>query len=218
MQQVRGVEPREFDFAVDPQSVRGRALEAAEARAQRPRAGLRDFRGHHEELTIGYNERMPDAELLDQLVEAWETNNRITLMLVENISKEGMAATLSTRGGRDVSRQLAHLHMNRLRQLVGKGGKDLAEGLIEFESKEQPSAAKLKKALTASGQALSTFIREVGSGEREKRQQKKGIAVSVAYHIAHESHHRGAILLTLKQCGHTLDKDTTYGIWDWHRR
>jgi uncharacterized damage-inducible protein DinB len=178
---------------------------------------VRDLRRPHEELEIGYNERMPEAELLDQLVEAWETNNRITLMLVDGISKDGMADTLSTRGGRDVSRQLAHLHMNRLRQLVGKGGKDLAEGLVEFESKEQPSAAKLKKALTASGKAISKFIREVGTGEREKRQQKKGVAVTVAYHIAHESHHRGAILLTLKQCGHGLDKDITYGIWDWHR-
>ena len=161
---------------------------------------------------------MPEANLLDQLVEAWETNNRITLMVLENVSKDGMACTMSKRGGRDVSRQFAHLHTNRLRQLAGKGGKDLIEGIVEFESKEQPSAAKLKKALTASGKALSKFIREVGSGEREKRQQKKGIAVTVAYHIAHESHHRGSILLTLKQCGHGLHQDVTYGIRDWHRR
>jgi len=160
---------------------------------------------------------MPEQNLLDQLVEAWETNNRITLMVIENVSKDGMACTLSKRGGRDVSRQFAHMHMNRLRWLVTKGGKDLVEGIVEFGSKEQPSAAKLKKALTASGKAISKFIREVGSGERTKRQQKKGIAVTVAYHIAHESHHRGSILLTLKQCGHGLDKDITYGIWDWHR-
>lgn len=39
----------------------------------------------------------------------------------------------------------------------------------------------------------------------------------MGYFIAHESHHRGNILLTLKQCGHRLDQDTQYAIWDWTR-
>lgn len=51
-----------------------------------------------------------------------------------------------------------------------------------------------------------------------KAGSKRGLGVSVAYFIAHESHHRGSIMLTLKQCGHKLDKSTSYGIWDWDRR
>ena len=128
-----------------------------------------------------------------------------------------MACTLSARGGRDVSRQFAHLHTQRLRWLEAKGGKDLLEGLPEFESKEQPSRVQLTKAFKASGKALGTFFREAGSGERPVKGQKKGVAVSVGYFIAHEGHHRGSILLTLKQCGHNVDKSTLYGIWDWHR-
>lgn len=46
---------------------------------------------------------------------------------------------------------------------------------------------------------------------------KKGILNHIAYFIAHESHHRGSILLTLKACGHKVDQETAYAIWDWDR-
>lgn len=37
------------------------------------------------------------------------------------------------------------------------------------------------------------------------------------YLVAHESHHRGNILLTLKTSGHKLDQDTSYAIWNWDK-
>jgi len=41
---------------------------------------------------------------------------------------------------------------------------------------------------------------------------------AVSHHfIAHESHHRGNTLLTLKQSGHKIDKTVQYAIWDWDR-
>ncbi len=51
----------------------------------------------------------------------------------------------------------------------------------------------------------------------KRRTFKKGIVVQVGYFIAHESHHRGSMLLTLKTCGHKVDQATAYGIWDWDR-
>src|SRR5438093_1241961 len=48
--------------------------------------------------------------MLEQLVESWQINHRVTLRLLEALSDDALKATLSTRGGRDVARQLAHVH------------------------------------------------------------------------------------------------------------
>lgn len=35
------------------------------------------------------------------------------------------------------------------------------------------------------------------------------------YLISHESHHRGQMILCLKQSGHPVDKKTSFGLWEW---
>ncbi len=160
-------------------------------------------------------------EISGQVVEAWETNCRINQMLLDAITDEGLGCTLSTRGGRDVARQFAHLHDVRISHLERRAG-DLAEGLTKFASKGSPSRPATREALTAaleeSGARVSIFLRELSQGAPKRRGFKKGIATTLAYFVAHESHHRGSIVLTLKQCGHPVPKDVRYGIWDWDRR
>jgi uncharacterized damage-inducible protein DinB len=150
----------------------------------------------------------------DELIEAWRTNNRINLFLIDKISREGMKCTLSKRGGRDVARQFAHLHYVRVYQLEGRA-KDLAAGLEKFESKVSPTKAQLKKAFNASSAAIEQFLADVYDGVPKRRGFRKGIFTTLGYLIAHESHHRGNILLTLKERGHKLDKDDQYAIWAW---
>ena len=52
--------------------------------------------------------------MLEQLVESWQINHRVTLKLLKALSDNALLSTLSTRGGRDVARQLAHAHEVRL--------------------------------------------------------------------------------------------------------
>ncbi|MFQ5528927.1 MAG: DinB family protein [Gemmatimonadota bacterium] len=153
----------------------------------------------------------------DQLLEAWRTNNRINLLLLEHITDEGLASTLSTRGGRNVARQFGHLHDVRVWHLESRA-KDLAEGLGKFGQKGQktsPTREALIEALTASGTAIEVFLSDVFDGKPRRRGFKKGIFTTLAYLVSHESHHRGNILLTLKQSGHNIDKDVRYSIWAW---
>ena len=154
---------------------------------------------------------------MEGFVEAWRTNNRINLFLFDAISDEGMRCTLSKHGGRDVARQFAHLHDVRVDHLARRA-KDLADGLPVFKSKEHPDRDKVREALEASGEAVATFLRDLVEGVPKRRGFKKGPATTLAYLVAHESHHRGSILLTLKTSGHPVDKNTTYAIWDWDRR
>ena len=153
----------------------------------------------------------------DELIEAWRTNQRINLLLIEKISAAGMKCTLSKRGGRDVARQFAHLHNVRVWQLE-KRAKDLSDGLTTFKGKGSPTKAQLKKALNASAKAVETFLVDVLEQKPKRRGMKKGIFTTLAYFIAHESHHRGNMLLTLKERGEKLDKAVEYSIWDWERR
>jgi hypothetical protein len=71
--------------------------------------------------------------MTDEILEAWRINNRVNLLLVERISDEGMRCTLSRRGGRNVVRQFAHIHNNRIWHLerranaLAKGGSPLRD-------------------------------------------------------------------------------------------
>ena len=154
--------------------------------------------------------------MLDQIVEAWRINNRVNLLLIARISDEGLRCTLSTRGGRNVVRQFAHLHNNRIWHLQ-KRAKQLAEGAHLFETQDEPDRTTLTEALKDSEQRIEQLIHGVIEGAPGVRAIKRGIVPYVAYFIAHESHHRGNILLTLKQSGHALDRKTQYAIWDWDR-
>ena len=155
--------------------------------------------------------------MLDEILEAWRTNHRINLFLIDRISAAGMRASLSKRGGRDVALQFAHMHNNRVWHLE-KRAKDLAEGLDTFPSKVTPTKVSLRKAHDASTAAIEAFLADLMHGKPKRRGLKKGVPSTLAYFVAHESHHRGSILLTLKESGHGLDKAAAYGIWDWDRR
>lgn len=153
----------------------------------------------------------------DDVLEAWRTNNRITLYLLAAISEEGLRSTLSTRGGRDVARQMAHLHNVRIYHLEGRA-KELAAGLEKLPGEESPSRETLAAALEASGEAVGRFLADVAEGKPGRRGFRKGLATTLAYFVAHESHHRGSIVLTLKQSGHPVPKEVRDGLWDWDRR
>lgn len=73
----------------------------------------------------------------------------------------------------------------------------------------------LATALTASGKAVEVLLRKsLASGGRIKG-FKPHAAAFLGYLISHESHHRGQIVLTLKQAGHPVDKKTAFGLWEW---
>lgn len=153
--------------------------------------------------------------MLESVVESWQINHRVTLKLLNSLSDNALRASLSTRGGRDVAGQLAHVHEIRLTfaEITSKTNRE--SNLPHFAKGDTPNKKQLKTALDVSAQAVETMIRESWANGGKTPGFKRGLIPLLGYLIAHESHHRGSILLTLKRSGHKLTDELRWGLWDW---
>ena len=148
-----------------------------------------------------------------QLLETWEIHNRINLYLLGAVEPAALVS-ISASKGRTVGEQFAHIHNVRLMWLKS-AAPDLLAGLLKIEKEQAVDKKLLQKGLTDSGEAIkSLFGRSLRAGGKVKGFKPHATAF-LGYLISHESHHRGQIILSLKQAGKVLDKKILYGIWEW---
>jgi len=135
------------------------------------------------------------------------------LYLLDAISPDALADR-STSKGRAVAEQIAHLHNVRLMWLK-VCGPELIKGIVKIEKDAAANKKLLERELTKSGKAMETVLKKAIENGGKVKGFKPHVTAFLGYIIAHESHHRGQIALSLKQSGHTLDKKVAYGIWEW---
>lgn len=148
----------------------------------------------------------------EQIVDSWRIHNRINLYLLEAIAPDSLGATAASKG-RSVGEQFAHIHNVRLMYLE-VSAKELMKDLAKVEKTAAGDRDLLRSSLEASGAAMATFI-EQGLASGKIKGFKPHPAAFVGYLIAHEAHHRGQLMVALKEAKAAVDKKIAYGMWEW---
>jgi uncharacterized damage-inducible protein DinB len=156
-----------------------------------------------------YATRLPEA-----LLKAFDTNNRISLYLIENLPAEAWNAKPLDGKGRTIAAIVAHSHNVRVMWL--KAAK--AENIPEQLERHTVTPAQASHALEKSGSALHELCRRALEGNGRIRNFRPDVAGFIGYLIAHDAHHRGQIAMLARQLGHPLPQKAMFGMWEWGSR
>jgi uncharacterized damage-inducible protein DinB len=148
---------------------------------------------------------------MNETLDTWQINNRINQYLLQAIPEEQLT-DVSASKGRTVGEQLAHIHNVRLMWLKEVMPESMPT--VDKIEKDKINKQLLKEQLEKSGEAISQLLQKGVETGRVKGFKPHPTAF-LGYLIAHEAHHRGQIVLSLKQSGHPLDKKILFGLWEW---
>lgn len=152
---------------------------------------------------------MEDKQLLD----AWDIHNRINLYLLDAVEPEHLI-DVSASKGRNVGEQFAHIHNVRLMWLK-QAAPELLSKLQKVEKEVATDKRRLIRSITDSGLAVGRLLAASLESGGKIKGFKPHVTAFLGYLISHESHHRGQIIISLKQSNHALSKKVLYGIWEW---
>jgi uncharacterized damage-inducible protein DinB len=149
------------------------------------------------------------------MTDAWHLNNRVNLMLLEELDEEQLTVAPNPRA-RSIAEQFAHLHNVRIAWLEPRAP-ELAKSLTKIGNGAAPEKAELKEALTASGKAFGELFEEAEKTGKIKVYFRRGAVAFFSYALAHEAHHRGQVILHLQYAGRPVDKMFGFGLWEWEK-
>ena len=146
------------------------------------------------------------------LIETWEISHRINEFLLTGI-KEEYFKDVSVSKGRSVGEQFAHINNVRL-MWVKVAAADLLLSLRKIETDKPITKKIILDAFEKSTPAISAVLSK-GFETGKIKGFKPHPEAFLGYIIAHEAHHRGQIIVALKENGHLPDKKILYGLWEW---
>ncbi|HZQ67969.1 MAG TPA: DinB family protein [Terriglobales bacterium] len=160
--------------------------------------------------------RAADApfSLPQSLLHAFETNDRITRYLIENLPRDAWAAKPPGGKGRTIAGIVAHLHNVRVMWLKAARSGEIPEQL----DKARVTPPQALKALLQSRDALAKVLKAALESDGRVRGFKPDVTGFVGYLIAHDAHHRGQISMLARQVGHPVSQKTMFGMWEWGSR
>jgi len=156
-----------------------------------------------------FSARIPGA-----LLNAFDTNNRINLYLIENLPPEAWNAKPPDGKGRTVAAIVAHMHNVRVMWLKAAKSEEIPEPL----DRSSVTPAQAVRGLDESREALGKVISRAIASDGRIKNFRPDVAGFIGYLIAHDAHHRGQIAMLARQLGHPLPQKAMFGMWEWGTR
>ena len=159
------------------------------------------------------------------LFDAWRTNNRVTIYLIERLTTDLWAASLPGAPRRTVGRMASHIHNARCRWVRTLGG-EFGVAVPPMVDAHRATRRQVVSALRQSSRGILGLLR-IGSEHGGSippsaaytwRNLPLDIAHVLCYFVAHEGHHRGQIVQAARALGARLPAEVTDGLWQWNRR
>ena len=159
------------------------------------------------------------------LLDAWKTNNRVTVFLVERLPSEVWNAAVPGMPRRTVQMIAGHLHNARCMWIKTLG----AEHGIKVPHSVDRHNVKPKNLIKALGQSSRGIISLLKLGFDNGgtipnstayvwRNLPLDVGHVLTYFVAHEGHHRGQIVMIARQLGSRLPVEVTGGLWHFSKR
>ena len=167
----------------------------------------------------------PALDQWDMLLDAWRTNNRVTIFLLEHLSPELWRANVPGAPRRTVRMIAGHIHNARC-TWIKTLGKEHGIAVPRAVDRHKVQPKELITALGRSSRGISSLLTlgcERGgtipvSPSYIWRNLPLDVGHVLTYFVAHEGHHRGQIVMLARQLGHRLPVETTGGLWQFAKR
>ena len=161
----------------------------------------------------------------DTILDAWRTNNRVTIFLVENLPRELWNAAVPGAPRRTVRMIAGHIHNARCMWLKTLG-EEFGVAVPRPVIRQKVGPKELITALGRSSRGIATLLmlglEQGGALPCSKSYTWRNLPLDVGhvltYFVAHEGHHRGQIVMIARQLGHRLPVEVTGGLWHFTRR
>ena len=167
----------------------------------------------------------PAMDTRDMLLDAWKTNNRVTVFLFEHLSPELWNATVPGAPRRTVRMIAGHVHNARC-MWIKTLGREHGIKTPQSVNRHKVEPDELIAALGHSGRGMISLL-TLGldrgglipsSSSYVWRNLPLDVGHVLTYFVAHEGHHRGQIVMLARQLGHRLPAEITNGLWLWSKR